>query len=127
MHTQLGRHFEEVNEMVMVLVATDFETQILLDIAKSSLNALSKHLKRMDNVIRVRPEDRQEFLDAICDQIVTGAGCAHMVDMDVVGGLNEVNRSNFSRFNALVDPIFDPNMKVMRGPDYTKPDLSPFV
>ena len=127
MHTQLGCHFEEINEMVMVLVASDFETQILLDTAKSSLNALANHLKAMDNVIHVRLEDREEFLDSICDQIVTGTGCAHMVDMDVVGGLNEVNRSNFSKFDLFEDPIFDPNMKVTKGPYYSKPDLSPYV
>lgn len=127
LHTQLGVHFEEINEMLMPLSTKDYETSILIDAAKMALHALSLHLKASDNVIFIAEEDREEFLDGLCDQIVTATGCAHQLGFKLSDAMNEVNRSNFSKFDIFGDPIFNPNMKVMKGPDYTKPNLSPFV
>ena len=126
-HTQLGCHLEEVNEMLMVLQTKDYPTQIYLDCAKSALHALSMHLKTHTGVISILDKDREEYLDSLCDQIVTATGCAHMTDVDIIGGMTEVNRSNFSKFNESGDPIFDPNMKIMKSADYERPDLSSFV
>lgn len=126
-HTQLGVHFEEVNEMVIALSTDDFETQILIDGAKMALHALATHLKASDNVVHIENEDEEEYLDALCDQTVTAAGCAHMCGYRFVDAMDEVNDSNFSKFDAFEDPIFDPNMKVIKGPDYRKADLKPFV
>jgi len=126
-HTQLGCHLEEVNEMLMVLQTKDYPTQIYLDCAKSALHSLSMHLKTHTGVVSIADADREEYLDALCDQIVTVTGCAHMSDLDIMGGMTEVNRSNFSKFNESGDPIFDPNMKIMKSADYEKPDLSSFV
>ncbi len=70
--------------------------------------------------------DRLSLLDAICDRIVTSIGMAYMLGMDVSGALAEVQRSNWSKF---VDgkPVFDENGKIAKGPDYTPPDLTPFI
>lgn len=70
--------------------------------------------------------DGLALLDAICDRIVTSIGMAYMLGMDVHGALEEVQRSNWSKF---VDgkPVFDENGKIAKGPDYTPPDLTPFV
>lgn len=126
-HTQLGVHVEEFNEMLMVLATTDFETQILIDAAKAANTALSFHLKTHENVVRIPEKDREEYLDSLCDQIVTAVGCARMSDMDAPLGLAEVNRSNFSKFDENDNPIFDVNRKVMKGASYSKPDLKPFI
>ncbi len=49
-----------------------------------------------------------------------------MFDMDIVGALQEVNRSNYSKFvNGRA--VFDENGKIKKGPDYSKPDLTKFV
>lgn len=126
-HAQLGVHLEEVNEMVMEVTALDFETGILVDTAKMALHALSFHLKTHDEVIKILPENRIKYLDAICDQIVTASGCAHMSDLDVVGGLSEVNRSNFTKFGDDDEPHFDDNKKIIKSSYYQEPDLTPFV
>jgi hypothetical protein len=126
-HTQLGCHFEEINETLMAVSTTDFQTQIHLDAAKAAIAGLANHLKTHDHVVFIAPADREEFLDGLCDQIVTATGVAHMFRLDILGGLTEVNRSNWSKFDANANPIFNDNMKVMKGPAYSKPDLSIFI
>lgn len=125
-HTQLGVHFEEVAEMITEISSEDPETKILLDTSLVILKSLADHLKICDSVITITPQCRLSFLDALCDQIVTAIGCAHVVDMDILNGMAEVNRSNFSKF-VNGRPLFNENMKVMKGPGYTKPDLAPFI
>jgi hypothetical protein len=51
---------------------------------------------------------------------------AHMFGLDLIGALNEVNRSNYSKF---VDDkaVFNENGKIAKGPNYSKPDLTPFL
>lgn len=123
--TQLGVHFEEVREMVEELIGTDQETIDLLTDAGLALHNLAQHLKHNENVVSIN--NRIEYLDALCDQIVTATGCAYMADMDIAGGMAEVNASNLSKFGEDGEPIFDDNKKVMKGPNYRKADLSPFV
>lgn len=126
-HTQLGCHLEEVGEMLDTL-SSDAETRHLISDAQVALKHLADHLKASDNVVWVENEDDAEFLDAICDQIVTAAGVGHMAQLPVLPAMAEVNRSNFSKFDPETgEPIYNDNMKVMKGPAYTKPDLLPFV
>ncbi len=122
--TQLGVHFEEVREMLHELnPLTPFTADIILR-TDYALAALAKHLKDNERVVGIR--SKLEYLDSLADQAVTLTGCAHMSRMDLVGALDAVNASNYSKF---VDgkPIFDENKKVAKGPDYRKVDLTPFV
>jgi hypothetical protein len=122
--TQLGCHFEEVREMVHELNPLNPQAADLLLAADYALHALAEFLKTNEGSVAIK--NRVEYLDAICDQLVTATGCAHMAKLDVIGGLNEVNRSNFSKFHNGV-PQFDENRKLSKGPAYTKSDLTPFV
>jgi len=124
--TQLGVHCEEVAEMLEEISAQDSEASRLLSNAFFAMKQLSMHLKKNGGV-SVEEENRVPFLDSICDQLVTATGVAHMSSFDPLGALNEVNRSNFSKFDENGNPIFDENMKVTKGRNYTKPDLTPFV
>ena len=123
--TQLGCHFEEVVEMIGTIHGNDRLTQSMLTQAFIVLHGLALHLKADDgNCIEIT--DKLEMLDGLTDQLVTGTGVAHMLRYDIEGALVEVNRSNFSKFvNGM--PIFDKNLKIMKGPDYFKPDLTPFI
>lgn len=122
--TQLGCHFEEVGEMIDSLVATTADSQNVLDNAMYWLNELSDLLKLDEQAVVI--QSRIGLLDAIADQIVTATGSGTYLGMNVVGALGEVNRSNFSKF---VDgkPLFDKNKKITKGPNYTRPDLTPYV
>lgn len=47
--------------------------------------------------------------------------------MDVPGGFGEVNRSNLSKFGENGEPIFDQNLKLIKGPNYFKADLEKYL
>lgn len=124
--TQLGVHFEEVAEMIVEITPESEEVGTALLEALTSVKHLGELLKRAGGA-HVKDENRKLFLDAICDQIVTGTGVAHMSGFELIGAMNEVNRGNFSKFDDDGNPIFDENMKVAKGPNYVKADLTPFV
>ena len=114
---QVGVHFEEVSEMLTAIGQTDCAV---------SMGSLSSELKGQTPP-PLNQIDRKELLDALCDQIVTAVGVAHMFGMDIAGALNEVDASNWSKFNEDGQPDFDANMKIKKGPNYFKPNLDPFV
>ena len=71
-------------------------------------------------------EQKIELLDSMCDEIVTRIGEAYMLGFDIEGALDEVNRSNWSKFEN-GSPVFDENGKIKKGASYFKPDLSRFI
>lgn len=121
---QLGVHFEEIQEMLGQLDSTDARTADFISIAYDAMRDLANDLK--SNAPDLLITDPVEFLDSVCDQIVTATGSAYMLGMDPVGGLDEVNTSNWSKF---VDgkPQFDENGKIQKGPNYRKPNLQSFA
>ncbi len=125
-NVQLGVHCEEVGEMLDELSPQDPVTKELLSQANEAMKFLAHRLKTTPNGVVVLEENRLNFLDAMVDQVVTATGSAQHLGMNIAGGLDEVNRSNWSKF---VDgkPIFDENGKIAKGPDYFKADLTPFV
>ena len=111
---QIGCHFEEVAEM---LTAIDSHS---IDLGTTANN----YKKNFE--VRTHEVGRTELLDALCDQIVTAVGVAHMFGLDIEGALVEVTRSNYSKF---VDgkPTFDANGKIAKPATYSKPNLEQFV
>ena len=126
-HTQIGCHFEEVGEMIDEITGLDPQTTGLLLHARSAITELADHLKASDQSIQIHPANRANFLDAICDQFVTGVGSAYMLKMDVSAAIDLTNLSNLSKFGDDGEPIFNENKKIMKGPNYFKTDLTPFV
>lgn len=123
--TQMGVHFEEVVEMLDEIDAQTFTGQHLITVARNALHELAEWAKA--NAGGVFVTNRLKYLDSLADQLVTATGCAHVEDMDPVGALDEVNRSNWSKFDDNGQPIFNENRKVMKGPGYSEADLNPFV
>lgn len=116
---QLGVHFEEVAEML---------TSLNYLHCAEGLNALADSMKGpFPPLSPVSPIDKKELLDALCDQIVTAVGVAHMHGMDIIGALREVDASNWSKFDENGKPIFNEQGKIAKGPSYFKPKLDPFV
>lgn len=116
---QLGVHFEEVGEM---------GDAIREDVASDVCEFMAKHFKAHVGIPIADPKiDRKELLDALCDQIVTAVGVAHMFGMDIAGALSEVNRSNWSKMDEHGQPTFDENGKIKKGVNYTPPNLEGFL
>lgn len=120
---QLGVHVEEFVEMLETIRVQGIDTQIAQAI--DLLTGIADHLKK--NASGFVITNRKEFLDAMVDQIVTASGTGFLQGMDIVGGLNEINGSNYSKFKD-GKAIFDANGKIAKNPDtYYKADLTNFV
>lgn len=117
---QIGCHFEEVCEMAEAL-----EDKDLAEILKSVATEYKEGGTLEDLFGGDHKIDRKGLLDALCDQIVTAVGVAHMFGMNIEGAMAEVNRSNFSKFVDGV-PLFNEHGKIIKGPTYTPPDLTGF-
>lgn len=125
-NAQTGVHFEEVVEMLNEMLGADHTTAVMISQAADYLSNLSEHLKTSKSELRFTLKDEVKFLDALCDQVVTAAGTAHMYHFNFRGALGEVNSSNFSKF-VNGEPLFDENRKIKKGPNYFIADLKPFV
>lgn len=126
-HTQLGVHLEEVGEMLEELNALTSTTQEMLTNTLNALQKFADHLKGNDLNIEVRAGRETEFLDALCDQIVTATGVGYMESYLVPQALAEINASNWSKFDNENNPIFDENKKIIKSTNYFKPRLDKFI
>lgn len=121
---QVGCHYEEVAEMMFAVQGGNTP---LSDTLNAVANAYKeKACAQMKHCELMSQEEKIALLDALCDQIVTAIGVAHMFGMDISGAMKEVNDSNFSKF---VDgkPVFNENGKIKKGPDYRPPELEQFI
>ena len=119
---QIGCHFEEVAEM----------SASLCDDVKYALEAAGRayttnRSKCLEVLEELSADARVELLDALCDQIVTAVGVAYMMGMDIEGALAEVNRSNWSKFKDGFVPVFNEHGKIVKGAEYTPPELSDYI
>jgi hypothetical protein len=120
-NVQLGCHLEEIVEMLMSL-GSKGKGEFLLWKVTYDLNTLASELKKGEISIELR--DRQEFLDSLADQVVTAIGAGHCAKMQVVEAIEEVNKSNWSKFDQETGlPIFNEHGKIMKGAAYKAPDL----
>jgi len=112
--------------MLALLAPATKELQEKLTKAIGALIVISDIMKENEDAYSVDDKHRLSILDALADQIVTATGVGTFLGMNVPGALAEVNRSNYSKFED-GEPIFNENKKVMKGKDYTPPDLTPYI
>jgi len=68
-----------------------------------------------------------EVADALTDLLYVTYGAGHAFGIDLDKCFNEVQNSNMSKLGEDGKPIYNELGKVMKGPNYFKPDLSKFV
>ena len=127
---QVGCHYEEVSEMLeatnncgdLSCYSSDSESSVgtLHDLADFYKDGFGN-----DNVVNF---DRLALLDALCDQIVTALGVGVLMGFDMEQALAEVNRSNYTKFNADGTPYIRPDGKIGKNPEtYQEPQLAQFI
>lgn len=122
---QLGCHFEEVAEMLeAVHIVDETGDSQLWTAALGAIESLADALKF--GQCHIHGANKKLLLDAIGDQIVTGTGVGTQLGMDVAGALDEINRSNWSKFEN-GKPVFNEHGKIAKGKNYTPPNLEPFI
>jgi predicted HAD superfamily Cof-like phosphohydrolase len=118
---QLGCHFEEIAEMLETLSSHDEAACNQLDRMQDACSMLANGLKAGRFTVDIT--DREDFLDATADQIVTGIGAAYCAGMMPTEALRRVNSSNWSKFDENNKPIRNEHGKVIKGPNYQPPNL----
>ena len=71
--------------------------------------------------------DLLEVADALTDLLYVTYGAGHAFGIDLDKCFDEVQNSNMSKLDNNGKPIYNEKGKVMKGPNYFKPDLSKFV
>jgi predicted HAD superfamily Cof-like phosphohydrolase len=120
--TQLGCFFEEVAEVLDETDVTDINHKLLLSNAADLMERISVLLKDHDMQLRLR--SREDFLKEMCDVVVTCVGSCYAGDMAIVSAIEEVNRSNWSKFDENGEPLRDKRTgKILKGERYSKANL----
>ena len=98
--------------------STDKINKLRIDLIKEELQELRE---AMDN------KDLLEVADALTDILYVTYGAGHAFGIDLDKCFDEVQNSNMSKLGENGEPIYNESGKVMKGPNYFKPDLSKFV
>ena len=75
----------------------------------------------------IREKNLLEVADALTDLLYVTYGAGHAFGINLDKCFEEVQDSNMSKLDENGKPIFNEYGKVMKGPNYFKPDLSKFV
>ena len=92
--------------------------QLRYELIKEELNELEQAMKT---------KNLKEIADALTDilYVTYGAGYAYGINLDKC--FQEVQRANMSKLGKDGKPIYNDNGKVMKGPNYSEPNLKQFV
>ena len=98
--------------------STDKINKLRLDLIKEELSELTEAMNNKDLL---------EVADALTDILYVTYGAGHAFGINLDKCFEEVQKSNMSKLGKDGKPIFNDSGKVMKGPDYFKPDLSKFI
>ena len=86
---------------------------------------IKEELEELNQAIKDR--DMKEVADALTDILYVTYGAGHAYGIDLDKCFEEVQRSNMSKLGTNGKPIYNDSGKVMKGPNYFKPDLNKFL
>ena len=98
--------------------SSDKINKLRIDLIKEELDELQEAMKNNDLL---------EVADALTDILYVTYGAGHAFGIDLDKCFHEVQNSNMSKLGENGEPIYNESGKVMKGPNYFKPDLSKFV
>ena len=75
----------------------------------------------------IKDKDIKEVADALTDILYVAYGAGHAFGVDLDQCFEEVQKSNMSKLGPDGKPIYNENGKVMKGPNYFKPNLNKFL
>jgi len=94
-------------------------------INKLRVDLIEEEVKELKEAINKK--DLQETIDALTDILYVTYGAGHAFGVDLDKCFEEVQNSNMSKLDNNGKPIFNENGKVMKGPNYFKPNLNQFL
>ena len=99
-------------------LSSDKINKLRIDLIKEELEELTEAMQKKDLL---------EVADALTDILYVTYGAGHAFGINLDACFNEVQNSNMSKLGKDGKPIHNESGKVMKGPNYFKPDLSKFV
>ena len=98
--------------------SSDKINKLRIDLIKEELDELQDAMKNNDLL---------EVADALTDILYVTHGAGHAFGIDLDKCFEEVQNSNMSKLGSDGKPIYNDKGKVMKGPNYFKPNLDKFV
>tara|TARA_B100000242_G_scaffold44793_1_gene26656 strand:- start:91 stop:462 length:372 start_codon:yes stop_codon:yes gene_type:complete len=89
------------------------------------ISLISEELEELKQAISEK--NLTEVADALTDILYVTYGAGHAFGIDLDKCFDEVQNSNMSKLGKDGKPIFNEFGKVMKGPNYFKPDLSKYI
>ena len=99
-------------------LSSDKINKLRIDLIKEELDELKEAMKNNDLL---------EVADALTDILYVTYGAGHAFGINLDKCFDEVQNSNMSKLGENGEPIYNESGKVMKGPNYFKPDLTKFV
>ena len=99
-------------------LSTDKINKLRLDLIKEELSELTEAMNNKDLL---------EVADALTDILYVTYGAGHAFGINLDKCFEEVQNSNMSKLDLNGKAIYNEHGKVMKGPNYFKPDLSKFL
>ena len=97
---------------------TEKINKLRIDLIKEELDELNEAIKNKDLL---------EVADALTDILYVTYGAGHAFGINLDKCFDEVQNSNMSKLGEDGQPIYNQSGKVMKGPNYFKPDLTKFI
>ena len=120
-------NFESVKKFMQtfgqeVRVKASFPSEKIVSLRIDLINEELLELKQA-----VQKQDLKEVADALTDILYVTYGAGHAFGINLDKCFEEVQNSNMSKLGSDGKPIFNDSGKVMKGPNYFKPDLSKLI
>tara|TARA_B100000530_G_C15513562_1_gene311614 strand:- start:118 stop:489 length:372 start_codon:yes stop_codon:yes gene_type:complete len=97
---------------------SDKIVNLRIDLIKEELSEFKEAIEK---------KDIKEVADALTDILYVTYGAGHAFGINLDKCFEEVQNSNMSKLGTDGKPIYNEKGKVMKGPNYFKPDLNKFV
>ena len=120
-------NFEKVRQFMQTF-GQEIKTKASFSDEKTNqlrLDLIMEELEELENAMKSK--DLLEVADALTDILYVTYGAGHAFGINLDKCFDEVQNSNMSKLGKNGKPIYNESGKVMKGPDYFKPDLSKFL
>ena len=94
-------------------------------IVKLRYDLIAEELNELKDAIKTK--NLNEVADALTDILYVTYGAGHAFGINLDNCFDEVQKSNMSKLGSNGKPIYNEQGKVMKGPNYSEPNLKKFI
>ena len=120
-------NFEKVKNFMTIYGQEVKESASFPDenIIKLRLKLIKEELEELEQALN--DKNLLEVADALTDILYVTYGAGHSFGINLDACFKEVQRSNMSKLDENGKPIYNEYGKVMKGPNFSKPNLKQFI